>query len=335
VSAIDDLDALIHRADLDSLVRLVDTLCRDADWQALLEVRNRSRAAVTTGRQLWPAATLAEYRLALWAPPEWATKVLDEDSGRFTIGPLTEVVAQRHQFRDLRAALPDGPRVGFIAHECALRGQRIPADLANPLEVPFELQSWEPSYCLSEYSDDGIAAPAPPLPESAQFVEMSVETSVEMREASADIIDDPEVTLAVRQLIEPWTASSNGHAEIVAVEGTATGAVTSLGVTAGRLARIAPSAALAWLAWAGASGGAHGRRRGAAIGRFGAWWTVAALADLGEHWPLEPDELGDAVAALEWYWWDVGEPRAGWELQLAVADPAEGYAWAISAHDAV
>ena len=38
--------------------------------------------------------------------------------------------------------------------------------------------------------------------------------------------------------------------------------------------------------------------------------------------------------SLDWYWWDAGEPRLGWELQLAVADPAEGYAWAISAHDA-
>ena len=77
---------------------LVDTLCAEANWPLLLELRNRSRAAVITGRQLWPAATLAEYRLALWAPAEWATQVLDEDSGRFTIGPLTEVVAQNHRF---------------------------------------------------------------------------------------------------------------------------------------------------------------------------------------------------------------------------------------------
>ena len=90
---------------------------------------------------------------------------------------------------------------------------------------------------------------------------------------------------------------------------------------------------MAWLAWAGASGGAHGRRRGAAIGRFGAWWTVAALADLADEWPAEPDEIGEALASLDWYWWDAGEPRLGWELQLAVADPIEGYAWAISAHD--
>ena len=99
MTELDDLDAIIHRADLDGLVRLVDTLCAEANWPLLLELRNRSRAAVTTGRQLWPAATLAEYRLALWAPAEWATQVLDEESGRFTIGPLTEVVAAEPSVR--------------------------------------------------------------------------------------------------------------------------------------------------------------------------------------------------------------------------------------------
>jgi Family of unknown function (DUF6183) len=322
---VSEVDDLVHRADLDGLVRLVDKFCTNADWPALLELRNSSRAAVTTGRQLWPAATLAEYRLALWAPPEWATQVLDEESGRFTIGPLTEVVAENHQFSDLRSALPDGPRVGFIAHECALRGQVLPADLPNPLDIPFELQPWEPQYCLAEYSDDGLSAPTPHLPAVSEFAPM--------RSEGGEVIDDPDVALAVHQLIEPWITSSNGHVEIAAVEGSAAAAVAALGVASGTLAKIAPSQAVAWLAWAGASGGAHGRRRGAAIGRFGAWWTVAAVADLPQ-WPPDPGEIGDAVAALDWYWWDGGEPRLGWELQLAVADPTAGYAWAIGAHDA-
>jgi hypothetical protein len=321
-----ETDALIHRADLDGLVRLIDTLCSVGDWPTLVELRNRSRAAVSTGRQLWPAATLAEYRLALWAPAEWASQVLDEESGRFTIGPLTEVVAQRHEFDDLRTTLPDGPRLGFIAHECALRGQRIPPDVVNPLEIPFAVQAWEPAYSLAVYSDDGIVADAPPLPVSADF-----EAAPDGERATT--IDDPVVTLAVRQLIEPWITSSNGRAEITAVEGTAGAAVAALGVTAGRLAPIATTTAMQWLAWAGAGGGAHGRRRGAAIGRFGAWWTVAALADLIDAWPVGPDEVGEALAGFDWYWWDAGEPRLGWELQLAVADRAEGYAWAISARD--
>ena len=322
-----EVDDLVHRADLDGLVRLVDKFCANADWSELLELRNRSRAAVATGRQLWPAATLAEYRLALWAPAEWAALVLDEDSGRSTIGPLTEVVAQHHRFDDLRARLPQGPRLGFIAHECALRGQSIPDDVPNPLDIPFELQPWEPSYGLAEYSDDGLAAPAPPMPASSTF-------AAAVATGGGNVIDDPDVQLAVRQLIEPWVTSSNGRADVVAVEGSAIAAVGALGVTAGRLAPVTASLAMAWLAWAGATGGAHGRRRGAAIGRFGAWWVLAALADLADSWPVPPDELGRACAALDWYWWDAGEPRLGWELQLAIADPAEGYAWAISAHDA-
>ncbi len=253
--------------------------------------------------------------------------VLDEEGGMFTIGPLTEVVAQNHRFAELRSRLADGPRLGFIAHECALRGQPIAGDLANPLDIPFDLQPWEPLYCLAEYGDEGIDAPAPPLPDPSDRAPMSTAESVER-------LDDPAVDLALRQLIEPWITSSNGRAEIVAVEGSAGAAVATLGVTAGRLSPMTPSLAMAWLAWAGATGGAHGRRRGAAIGRFGAWWVVAALADLADGWPVEPDEMGAATASLDWYWWDAGEPRLGWELQLAVADPAEGYAWAISAHDA-
>jgi hypothetical protein len=322
---VSEVDDLVHRADLDGLVRLVDKLCANAEWPALLELRNSSRAAVVTGRQLWPAATLAEYRLALWAPAEWATQVLDEESGRFTIGPLTEVIAENHQFSELRAALPEGPRVGFIAHECALRGQMLPADLPNPLDIPFELQPWEPQYCLAEYGDQGLSVPAPHLPAASEFSSMPTE--------GGEVIDDPEVALAVRQLIEPWITSSNGHVDIVAVEGSASAAVAALGVASGTLATISPSQAMAWLAWAGASGGAHGRRRGAAIGRFSAWWTVAAVADISQ-WPPDPGEIGAALAALDWYWWDGGEPRLGWELQLAVADPAAGYAWAIGAHDA-
>jgi hypothetical protein len=323
---VSELDELVHRADLDGLVRVVDALCATRDWSTLLELRNRSRAAVATGRQLWPVATLAEYRLALWAPAEWAGQVLDEDSGRFTIGPLTEVVAQHHRFDELLPALSDGPRLGFIAHECALRRQSIPDHVANPLEIPFQLQPWEPAYALAEYSDEGVHAPAPPLPDSASFVAIPA--------GDSQVLDDAEVDLAARQLIESWITSSNGHVEIACVEGDAAAAVSALGVASGRLAPITAASALAWLAWAGASGGAHGRRRGGAIGRFGAWWVIAALAGLSEEWPIAPDQVGEVACALDWYWWDGAEPPLGWELQLAVSDPVEGYAWAISAHDA-
>ena len=325
-AADDVLDELVHRADLDGLVRLVDERCEHRDWAGLLRVRDRSRHAVLTGRQLWPAATLAEYRLALWAPAEWAVAVLDEDSGRFAIGPLTEVAAQHHTYESLSALMPAGPRLGFIAHERALRGEAIPADAPNPIEIPFGPLHWEPAYPLATYSDDGLDASAPPLPSPSALRPVDA--------AAAPAVDDTTVTLAVRQLFDTWTSSSNGRVEVVCVEGSAADAVAALGVRRVARAELDPAGALAWLAWAGASGGAHGRRRGAAAGRFGAWWLLAALGDLLDEWPVQPGELHALADELRWYWWDAGEPALGWAVQIAVEDPVDGYAWAISAHDA-
>jgi hypothetical protein len=321
------LDDLIHRADLDGLVRLVDDWCATRDWAGLRQLRDRARHAVGTGRQLWPAATLAEYRLALLAPAEWAAGVLDEGSGRFTIGPLTEVVAQHHSWAELAPLLEPGPRAALVAHERALRGEVIDAvdALPNPLDLPYIVAAWEPGYCLATYHDDGAEFPSPPFPR--RFVEAE-------QAGAPRTVEDDAVELAVRQLVEPWTTSSNGHAEIVAVQGDASAAVHALGVPSARLAPLAPSAALAWLGWAGASGGAHGRRRGAAVGRFGALWVLAALGDALDDWPLPADELGELAGELRWWWWDAHEPPTGWQLQLAVDDPAEGMAWAISARDA-
>ena len=118
----DDLDDLIHAADLDGLVRMIDDRCSTGDWDGLLRVRDQARSAVKTGRQLWPAATLAEYRLALLAPPHHVAAVLDESdglSGQFTIGPLTEVAAQHHTWDALRSELTPSPRAAFVAHERA------------------------------------------------------------------------------------------------------------------------------------------------------------------------------------------------------------------------
>ena len=148
-------------------------------------------------------------------------------------------------------------------------------------------------------------------------------------------MDDDAVDLAVRQLVEPWTVSSDGRAEVVAVEGDFAAALLALGLPAVRVVELAPRDAIAWLAWAGASGGAHGRRRGAAAGRFGALWLLAALGDTLDDWPLSVAELGRLAEELRWWWWDAHEPVTGWQLQVAVEDPAEGVAWAISARDAV
>jgi hypothetical protein len=92
--------------------------------------------------------------------------------------------------------------------------------------------------------------------------------------------------------------------------------------------------ALARIAWAGASGAAHGRRRGMAIGRYSLWWLLGALGDLQDAWPPSNDEIDELLGALRWFRWDAHEPPGGWRLQLAVEDTADGVAWAFNACDA-
>ena len=120
---------------------------------------------------------------------------------------------------------------------------------------------------------------------------------------------------------------------MAAVDGSVDDAVRALGISRATITPLPLAAALAWLAWAGASGGAHGRRRGRAIGRFGALWTLAAVLGVDDDWPVPLDELDELAGALAWYWWDAGEPATGWRLQLAVEDADAAAAWAISARD--
>src|SRR5207244_5913873 len=84
-------------------------------------------------------------------------------------------------------------------------------------------------------------------------------------------LDRPEVTRALTDLVEVWTSQSNGAARAVVVEGGPGEAVAALGVAGHRLGEAGPASLLARMSWAAASGGAYGVRRGAALGRFGAW----------------------------------------------------------------
>ncbi|MCZ7530504.1 MAG: hypothetical protein M5U31_09265 [Acidimicrobiia bacterium] len=147
-------------------------------------------------------------------------------------------------------------------------------------------------------------------------------------------IPAPDGPTALADLVTPWTTASDGRVETAAVHGDAPEAIGALGPRVARITEADLSDALALMAWTGASGGAHGRRRGAATGRFGAWWVVAALAGRLDDWPLEGDDLAGSAEALRWYRWDAGEPATGWSFQLAVHDPTRGMAWAVSATDA-
>lgn len=323
------VEEAVESGDLDRLTRLIDRLCGAGRWDDLVELRDRCRAALERGRQLWPAAAHAEYRLALEAPGRWAGPVVAEGTGRFSLGPLSEVAAARHRWADLAAHAGTGPAAGLAAHECVIRGEDLRTDRCATaagavLEVPLALQPWEPAYPVATYEPDRAGFPAPAPPALA---------GVELPPPGSPV-EDVDALVALREVVAGWTADSSGRAEAVAVAGTGAAAVAALGPPAARMGRLEPAAALAWLAWAGASGGAHGRRRGMATGRFAAWWAVVALAGRLAEWPMPPDEVGDAASALRWFAWDAAEPVTGWSLHLAAEDPARGRAWALAATDA-
>lgn len=306
----------IEASDTDALLRIVDGHCKARNWDALLAMRARCQEAVTRGKQLWGVDEHIRYRIALEGPAALAGEAVSEGRTRFTLGPLPEVAASTRTWAELAPHLAPGPERMTVAAERIIRGDT--PDETAPLPP---LQPWEPDYPVATYRADKVETPRPKFPSG---------TPTTLPDDFA-VIDDPESEAALADLVEPWVDQSNGRCQTVSVEGGAVEAISALGVPSAVVAPLDTASALAHLAWVGSSGGAHGRRRGAAAGRFLAWWVVATLADL--TWPADADEIAESADRLRWYWFDDASPDVGWQLRLAVADPEVGLAWAITAND--
>ena len=235
----------------------------------------------------------------------------------------TFVVA--HTWGDISPHVDDRRLRSLIAHERLLRGETIAEEDIDPhvLEAPLRLEHWEPTYPVAAYRSDRADFPEP------EWADLDwVDLPDPVTRAEPD--DALEALLA---LVSPWTEQSNGRAEGVVVAGTAQEAIRTLGPHRARVAEIDGEEALAFIAWTAASGGAYGRRRGSPVGRMYAWWALATL--LGVDDIDDPDLLGAGAAELVWMRWDPGDQIGGWGFHLAVADPDDDLAWAVSAVDAV
>jgi len=308
----------IEASDVDELLRIVDGLCARASWDELVELRLRCAEAVGRGKQLWGVEEHVRYRLALEAPGSWAGAAVSEGVARFALGPLPEVAASTKTWAQLAPHLDDGPWRAVTAAERVVRGE---SGIGPLPDLPDRLLPWEPEYQLATYKSDKVDAPSPPPPEVAPVAVP----------AGFVPIDDPQSEGALFDLVSPWVTESNGRCQTAAVQGTASAAIRALGLTKARIGPITAGDALRWMGWAGASGGAHGRRRGTAAGRYGAWWVVATLCDL--DWPPEHAAMTEAIEALRFYWFDDGSPGTGWALRLAIEHEGSGLAWAVTAVD--
>jgi hypothetical protein len=320
-----DLVDLIEAGDLNGLLRAVDGLCEAREWDLLIELADRAEEAVERGKQLWPIAAHIDYRLALEGPPSYVAQVLHPEVGRFSLGPLTEVAASTHPWAELRDHLHIPQVCAYVGQERVLRGEDLTGDdAAHPevLELPLRLFDWEPTYALAKFKSSYVEVAEPWTPR---------ERLSEVAPQKGESIDDPVLRDTLLDLVTPWTNESNGAARAVVVEGDAIVAASEIALGELRIGKLEPAEAVQKLAWAAASGGAYGRRRGAAFGRFLALYACTVITGL--DWPARGEDLGAAVSDLDWYRWDEGSAEDGWSLQIAVEDREDGWAAAIGATD--
>ncbi len=328
----EQLQQLVDAADTAALLRAVDGLCASNQWDRLADLARRCRDAVELGKQLWPVAMHIDYRLAFQGPASHAAAVLRPGAGRFALGPLTEVAASTHDWNALAPYLPDPISAAAVAGERVLRGEDLreaqPAGLLAGAELPLVLAGWEPAYALPTYRDRSALFPRPNA--------TSVGPPTPATTPSGGRCSDDEVVRALRDVVEAWVSQSSGRVDAVVVEGSAEAAVGAL-APQGSLYEVDAADVLTIVQWAGASGGAYGRRRGGAAGRFTAWWVTAAVAGL--EWPADPGDdhfagdLRTVLDELRWYLWSAPGDDSGWVLRVAVADPVDGLAWAVDASD--
>ena len=326
---------LVAAGDLDALVDHVGRLCAAGDWEGLWDLRRRCRSAHERGHQLWPIASLVEYRCALDGPGPWAATAVEEGTGTWTLGPLPEVAASTHRFADLAPSLTPGPAAAQFARERAALGEALDGVDGDPWRhllppddgVPLAHQPWEPVYPAATYHPAAADFPAPPALPPDAFLPLDPPLT------PAPVVDDPMATAALRELTAGWATGwdTGATARATAVEGDAHAAVHLVCPDAATLAPLSSGQAIERMVWAAASGGDTGRRRGLAAGRFDAWWAVVALAGATDDWPLPPDEVGELAASLRWFTFTDPTDAVGWHLRLAAEDPDEGLAWALDA----
>jgi hypothetical protein len=322
----DTLRDLIEGSDLAGLARYVDGVCASREWDRLTVVVDRCNEAVERGKQVWAIAQYAEYRMALDAPAEMAGSVMSDGRGRFALGPLWEVAASTHTWDDLSQHVTVPTVRAMIAHERSIRGESVDPESIDPrvLEIPVEIQPWEPAYPVADYQSDRATFPDDIFDLPMKWIDLPEAIGRD---------DDDGVTHSLLELVGPWWEDSLGHAETVTVDGSIEEGIRALGPHRVRATEVDLSTALEAMVWAGASGGAHGRRRGTPRGRAAAWWVILEILGYDDV-PDDLDHLGREAAELRYLLWDPGDRVGGWNLHIGIEDPADGIAWVLSAVDA-
>ena len=257
---------------------------------------------------------------------------------RFGLGPLTEVVAQRHTFAELAPHL-DATLLPVVAQERVLRGEDLrddPRAVGADDDPPLVLQPFEPRYVLPTYrADERLDGAVPDPSEGARdgWGELDRRSAV-ARGTDADVApaDAPAacrpLVRAFEDVVAPWAAQSGGEVHVRAVASDVDAAVSTLLDAAGvagpvRCGPITTPELFAHVAHAGASGGVHGRRRGGAAGRSLAWWVARCATGLDREAAVDAEELEFRLEDVRRVAFRTpGE--AAWRLELALGSGGGG-----------
>lgn len=321
---------LVHRGDLDELVRAIDSCANRGDHGAVDALRRAcDRAVEETGRQLWGAAAYAGYRLALDAPAELAVEALLGGHDRHTLGPLTEVIAQHHQFDEVADLLGPGPTRGVVAAERVARGDDLRGDERTDLEhlaIDGVWHAWEGVPPLATYRPGEVLSPAPPLVGQGPWRALDARPA---RDRADTRFDE-----ALTGVAGAWEDRSNAEAVAIGSEGDARSAIAAIVPGPARWRDVTMASAVARVTWAASLAGRRGRRRGQAAGRSAAWWLlrVFVVDQAGSFDALDdPDELEFHLANCRWLEFDTGVDHE-WRCQVAAAHPG-GMAFALDVVD--
>lgn len=328
----DNLQELINRGQPAEVLKCIDELVANDDWDQLLALINSCQvASVERGKPLWGCAAHGQYRAALGGPPDIAAAVMEADLGPMGLGAVPEVVASSHDFSEMLNEMPQHltpPWETFI-YECVARGDdvldhglspQLASRLARDYEIPLRLGSWEPQYAAADFYADRVEVERPVLHRL---------NSREVAEVDVQSVDDRESLEALYLFTKAWTTQSNGVLQLGACT-TVDAAVRGVDNQTRQLVEVTAKSALANLAWAGSSGGVHGRRPGLARGRG---LLRSALGVLGDIELNDDSAFGKYVDELRWFTWDPERTSEGFSLAVAIEDPVDGVTFGIYCTD--
>ena len=174
----DALSQALHRADLDELVRMIDSRTARPRLGGSAAVygtglATRSRPDASCGRPRHSPSTALPFSLRPNGRRACSTRGRGDSRSVRSPKSSPSITPGRTCATDLEP----GPRAALVAHERALRGDHIDAadaaGLPDVLEVPYTLAEWEPAYRLADYHDVDAEFPSPDVPAAFESIELS------------------------------------------------------------------------------------------------------------------------------------------------------------------